>query len=106
MNKRGGPSPKPRSTIGFPITINPPPEYKHAFAVVEIAVANPAVQVFPLGALEPPAITALPPKERTFNVAAITNSHASVSAGFVARAGCRQLVDVYGDCSRELLQAV
>lgn len=76
----GGPSPKPRSTIGFPITINPPREYKNAVAVVEVEVAPPAVRML---SAEAPAITALLPKERTFNVAAITNNQASVGAGFV-----------------------
>jgi|HubBroStandDraft_2_1064218.scaffolds.fasta_scaffold12902_3 hypothetical protein len=76
----GGPSPKPRSTVGFPITINPPPEYKNAVAVVEVEVVAPSVRSL---SNEPPAITALLPKERTFNVAAITNNQAAVGAGFV-----------------------
>jgi hypothetical protein len=76
----GGPWPKPRSTIGFPITINPPREYKNAVAVVEVEVAPPAVRRL---SAEAPAITALLPKEKTFNVAAITNNQASVGAGFV-----------------------
>ena len=51
----GGPSPKPRSTIGFPITINPPTEYKNAVAIVEVEVAPPAVRML---SAEAPAITA------------------------------------------------
>ena len=81
-----GPFQKPRSTVGFPITITPPSQYKEAVAVVEVEVERPRVRLSPALAdsdNDPPAVTALLPRERTFNVAAITNNQGSVGAGFV-----------------------
>ncbi len=72
---------KRRTTLGFPITITPRKEYKNAVAVVEVEIKAP-IYVF---SDEPPAITALLPREKTYNVAAITNNLASVGAGFVTQ---------------------
>jgi hypothetical protein len=60
---------KPRTTVGFPISLTPQPRYRNAVAVVEVEVetAHPSV------ANEPPAITALLPREKTYNVAAMTH---------------------------------
>jgi hypothetical protein len=69
-----------KTTLGFPITISPDPQYKDKVAVVEVEVerSRPAKRTVPD---EPPLITALLPREKTYNVAAITDSSVSVGAG-------------------------
>jgi hypothetical protein len=69
-----------KTTLGFPITISPDPQYKDKVAVVEVEVERTR----PGGRSvedEPPLITALLPREKTYNVAAITDSSVSVGAG-------------------------
>jgi hypothetical protein len=74
---------KPRATIGFPISLTPQRRYQNAVAVVEVEIktANPSLadDLQP----EPPAITTLLPREKTYNVAAITDRMTSIGAGAV-----------------------
>jgi len=69
---------KVKTTIGFPITIDAPMQYKQDVAVVEVEMVSPMVKVFDS---EPPAITALLPQEKTYNVAAVTDKQVSIGAG-------------------------
>ena len=70
---------KPRTTLGFPITITPQRAYRDAVAVVEVEVWNPKETL----AEEPPAVTALLPREKTYNVAAVTDRMTSIGGGLV-----------------------
>ncbi len=71
---------KPRVTLGFPIVISPERRYKNAVAIVEVLVeTNSANDASRDG--EPPSITALLPREKTYNVAAISDKSASIGAG-------------------------
>ncbi|HUS22137.1 MAG TPA: hypothetical protein VMZ66_09030 [Aeromicrobium sp.] len=73
---------KPRTTIGFPITIETKPRFKNAVAVVEAVVTlNQSKQIS--DGPDRPSITALLPREKTYNVAAITDSSSSVGGGVV-----------------------
>lgn len=69
---------KPRVTLGFPISLRAPPAFRDAAAVVEVEVEA----IRPLSS-EAPAITALLPRERTYNVAAMTDRTTSIGAGVV-----------------------
>jgi hypothetical protein len=71
---------KPRTTLGFPITISPDKRFKDAAAVVEVEIESSAAQDLS-GRLEGPAITALLPREKTYNVAAILDHSVSVGGG-------------------------
>jgi hypothetical protein len=73
---------KPKTTLGFPITITPLPEYKNAIAVVEVEVENPDV-VFDQA--DRPAVTALLPREKTYNVAQLSDHMTSIGAGVVTQ---------------------
>src|SRR5580704_5832689 len=55
---------KPRTTIGFPITIKPQSRYKNAVAVVEVEVETAPRNLAPNSLPEPPSITALLPQEK------------------------------------------
>lgn len=77
---------KPRTTIGFPITITPQPRYKNAVAVVEVDIETASRNLSPNSLPEPPAITALLPQEKTYNVAAIKDNMTSIGAGAVINA--------------------
>jgi hypothetical protein len=77
---------KPRFTIGFPIAIHPGKAYKHAVAVVEVEVEK--IEQAPLEGEptpDPPAVLALLPQEKTYNIAAITDNSTSVGAGIVTQ---------------------
>jgi hypothetical protein len=74
---------KPRATIGFPISLTPQPRYKNAVAVVEIEVETAPRNLVDPSQPDPPAITALLPREKTYNVAAIKDRMTSVGAGAV-----------------------
>jgi hypothetical protein len=74
---------RPRLTLGFPVTIAPLKEYKNAVAVVE-------VEVTPEDSLksgEKVVVTALLPREKTYNVAAITDKNVSLGGGLVTGTG-------------------
>jgi hypothetical protein len=73
---------KPRTTVGFPITIEPDQRHRNAVAVVEVEVTKNH-DLSP-GAVEKPVVTALLPKEKTYNVASITDKSGAVGAGVVA----------------------
>ncbi|HKS30620.1 MAG TPA: hypothetical protein VJS44_22530 [Pyrinomonadaceae bacterium] len=76
---------KPRTTIGFPITVTPQREYKDAVAVVEVEALNPPQSTNnTIDESEPPAVTALLPREKTYNVAAITDNMTSIGGGLVS----------------------
>ena len=74
---------KPRTTIGFPITVTPQEDYKDAVAVVEVEAVNPPNNT--IDRAEPPAVTAILPREKTYNVAAITDNMTSIGGGFVSQ---------------------
>jgi hypothetical protein len=75
---------KPRITVGFPITLSPDKRHKNAVAIVEVMVeTSPAADVTDKG--DPPAVTALLPREKTYNVAAITDRSVSIGAGMVTQ---------------------
>ena len=71
------PMTKLRTTLGFPITVSPNRRYKNAVAIVEVQVAKTTESLSD----EPPAITALLPREKTYNVAAITDKSVSIGGG-------------------------
>jgi hypothetical protein len=68
---------KLKTTLGFPITVTPDKRYKDAVAVVEVEVEK----ILSLSRKEPPVITALLPREKTYNVAAITDKSMSIGGG-------------------------
>jgi hypothetical protein len=70
---------KPRVTIGFPITISPQKRYRSAVAVVEVEAAPDEKKK--LSTTEQVAVTALLPREKTYNVASITDKNASIGGG-------------------------
>ncbi len=73
---------KPRATIGFPIAIAPDARFKNAMAVVEVmAETEPTADLTGTGT--PPSITALLPREKTYNVASITDHSVSLGGGMV-----------------------
>lgn len=77
---------KPRTTIGFPITVTPQREYKDAVAVVEVEALNPKKsEGNTIDSGEPPAVTAILPREKTYNVAAITDNMTSIGGGLVSQ---------------------
>src|SRR5579884_629483 len=73
---------KPRVTVGFPITLTPDKRYRNAVAVVEVEVQKQGEDLNPN---EPPALLALLPREKTYNVASITDKSISVGAGVVTQ---------------------
>jgi hypothetical protein len=90
---------KPRVTLGFPITLTPDKRYKNAVAVVEVEVEKTSdatgqqVSIQTAGGHattviqggEPPAVTALLPREKTYNVASITERNVSLGGGVVTQ---------------------
>jgi hypothetical protein len=74
---------KPRTTLGFPITITPGAKYKDAVAFVEVEAINPYTGVF--NPNEKPTVTALLPREKTYNVASITDHMTSLGGGVVSQ---------------------
>jgi hypothetical protein len=73
---------KPRSTLGFPIAIDARKDYKDAVAIVEVEVETPSeLSLADKDAPVKPSITALLPREKTYNVAAITDSTMSIGGG-------------------------
>ncbi len=75
---------KARTTVGFPIAINPDRRFKDAVAIVEVEVEGAAAQDLSENG-EAPVITALLPREKTYNVAAITDHNVSIGAGVVTQ---------------------
>lgn len=72
---------KRRHTIGIPIVIDPKSAYKNAVAVVEMEIARKST-------LAPDAeisLTALLPREKTYNVAAIRESNTNIGGGVITQ---------------------
>lgn len=96
---------KPRITLGFPITLTPDKRHKDAVAVVEVEIEKTSDVTASLvddgaggkkmSGGEPPAVTALLPREKTYNVASITEKNLSLSGGVVT-----QVVGVSGSFLR------
>jgi hypothetical protein len=74
---------KPRVTLGFPISLRTPPQFRDAIAVVEVEVTTSSQNLADPSVPEPPAITALLPREKTYNVAAMTDNMTSIGGGVV-----------------------
>lgn len=72
---RDGRATKLKTTIGFPIAIILDKRYKDAVAIVEVEVEKTAT------ATENPAVTQILPREKTYNVAAITDKSTSIGGG-------------------------
>lgn len=73
---------KTRTTVGFPITIAIPPDVrvKNAVAEVEIRIRNGSC----IGPANPSLVTILP-REKTYNVANITDKSVSIGGGVVTQ---------------------
>ncbi|MBV9923445.1 MAG: hypothetical protein JOZ96_00285 [Acidobacteria bacterium] len=69
--------PKLKITLGFPISITSDERYKDAVAVVEVEVEKDREAL----TNDPPAVTALLPREKTYNVAEITDKSSSIGGG-------------------------
>jgi hypothetical protein len=80
---------KPRVTIGLPITLKPDGRFKNSVAVVEVEVEK--ADGDSLSNSEPPALVTLLPREKTYNVASITDKSLAISAGVAT-----QVVSVAG----------
>lgn len=82
----------PRVTIGFPIALSPDiRKHKDAVAVLEVEITNlNTPEELPL-----PSITALLPREKTYNVAAIRDKSISIGGGIAT-----QVVGVAGSFLR------
>jgi hypothetical protein len=74
---------KPRTTLGFPISLRAPEQFRNAVAVVEVEVETARQNLSDPNVPEPPAITALLPREKTYNVAAMTDRMTSIGGGAV-----------------------
>jgi hypothetical protein len=72
---------RPRATFGIPISINSSKKYQKAVAEVVIDVTSSSDSYVN----EAPKITALLPREKTYNVAAITSSMVSLGGGVVTQ---------------------
>jgi hypothetical protein len=79
-NKIGNELTKFKTTLGFPITVSPGRQYKDAVAIVEVEVKGEEnkSRSFPP---ELPAVTSIIPREKTYNVAAITDKSTSIGGG-------------------------
>ena len=84
FRKDGFTIPKPRSTVGIPITISAPMKYKNAVAVVEVEVETVG-GTDSFESDKPPALLSVLPREKTYNVAAITDHSAQIGGGFVTQ---------------------
>ena len=73
---------KRHTTVGFPITITTPDgeDYENAVAEVEVTVANERGALDPAA---PPSLTTILPREKTYNVASITDKSFGIGAGGV-----------------------
>jgi len=78
----GGKGYKKHITIGFPISLEAPQgkEYDNALAEVSVTVCNPVGSQAPE---VPPSVITVLPREKTYNVASLTDSSMSFGAGGV-----------------------
>lgn len=67
---------------GFQISIDPPPQYRDAVAEAVVTIAAPEDDQRDLGA---PRLVTLLPKEKTYNVAAVTNRARAFSLGAIVQ---------------------
>jgi len=72
--------PKRRITIGIPVTIIPSRKYKDDVAEIDLTVAS---VVSNCNCTSPPAITAILPQDKTYNVASISSKSVSIGGGVV-----------------------
>lgn len=79
---------KPKTTLGFSITIQNPEQFRDAVAILEVQMRNPPVRNRKDGEAdlrEPPAVTAILPREKTYNVASISDKMMSFGGGIVTQ---------------------
>lgn len=76
---------KPRVTVGFPISITPSRSFRNGVAVVEAEVYTTTDVEDISGGKVAPSLTAILPREKTYNVAAITDRSTSLGAGIVTQ---------------------
>ena len=69
-----------KTTLGFPITVSPGRQYKDAVAIVEVEVKGEDKKSLSFPP-ELPAVTSIIPREKTYNVAAITDKSTSIGGG-------------------------
>ncbi len=72
---------KRRHTLGIPIDIDPPSDYKDAVAVVEVEVERKNT----LADDAEISLTALLPREKTYNVASIRESNLNIGGGVITQ---------------------
>lgn len=72
---------KSKTTLGFSVTIQNPEQYRDAVAILEVEVQNPRSA----RDKEAPAITAILPREKTYNVANISDKMMSFGGGVVTQ---------------------
>jgi hypothetical protein len=75
-------SPRPRLTMGLPVSINVPPGFQYRNAVAEIEVSMCAPEG--TGGIEPRLVTILP-QARTYNVASLVSRSAQIGGGAVTQ---------------------
>lgn len=77
---RGTTELKRHTTIGFPISIDPPADkkYRDAIAEVEVTITNRSN-----GVPEAPSVITVLPREKTYNVASLTDKSGSIGGGLV-----------------------
>jgi hypothetical protein len=81
---RGTNARKRHVTLGFPISITAPSkDYKDAVAEVEITVCNLSGEDSIEPPLEPPSLMTVLPREKTYNVATVSNKLSSLGASAV-----------------------
>jgi hypothetical protein len=73
-----------RLTLGFPISLRPDKRFKNAVAVVEVEVDTDREHDITSNG-SAPAVIALLPREKTYNVAAITDRSTSIGLGLVTQ---------------------
>lgn len=71
-----------QTTIGFPITLTPPWQYKHALAEIRIIISPDSGSPGP-NSHDPIQIVNLLPSEKTYNVAKVTSHQNQFGAGVV-----------------------
>ena len=68
-----------RATIGVPISLAPAKEYTDCVAEVVLEITSSEASIVP----QAPTVTAILPREKTYNIAAITDSTVSIGGGVV-----------------------
>jgi hypothetical protein len=91
---------RPRVTIGIPVTIKPRKGDENAVAeiIVEVTPTSPVV------ANEPPIVTAIMPRDKTYNVAAITDKSISVGGAVATQVISLGVSALWGHKSNYVVQ--